>query len=88
MAKKGPADYELALPTHVRVHNVFHAYLIKKYVYETKHVIFWSLLQVEPEGDFSPKAFHKLDKKEVQLWKHTLIQLKVQWKHFEVDEAT
>ena len=40
--------YELALPAHVRVNNVFHAYLLNKYVYDTKHVIDWSLLQVEP----------------------------------------
>ena len=44
LATKGPVDYELALPTHVRVHNVFHASLLKKYVYDTKHVIDWSLL--------------------------------------------
>ena len=72
--------YELALPAHGRVHNVFHASLLNKYVYDTKHVNDWSLLQVEP--------LHILDKREVQLWKHTVVQFKVQWKHFEVDEAT
>ena len=39
LAKKGLVAYELAFPAHVRVHNVFHAYLLKKYVYDTKHVI-------------------------------------------------
>ena len=67
LAKKGPVAYELALPAHVRVHNVFHASLLKKYVYDTKHVIDWSLLQVEPEGEFSPEPLHILDKREVQL---------------------
>ena len=43
-AKKGIVAYELALPTHVKFHNVFHAYLLKKYVYDTKHVIDWSFL--------------------------------------------
>ena len=80
--------YELALPMHVRVHNVFHASLLKNYVYDTKHVVDWSLLQVEPEGDFTSEPTHILDKREVQLWKHTMVQLKVQWKHFEADEAT
>ena len=59
--------YELALPVHVRVHNVFHAYLLNKYVYDTKHVIDWSLLQVQPEGEFPPKPLHTLEKREVQL---------------------
>ena len=77
--------YELALPTHVRVHNVFHASLLKKYVYDTKHVVDWSLLQVDPEGEISPEPIHILDKREVQLWKQTIVQLKVQWNHFEVD---
>ena len=72
----------------VRVHNVFYASLLKKYVYDTKHVIDWSLLQVEPEGKFSPEPLHILDKREVQLRKPNVVQLKVQWKHFEVDEAT
>ena len=44
LAKKGLVAYELAFPVHLRVHNVFHAYLLKKYVYGTKHVIDWSLL--------------------------------------------
>ena len=44
LAKKGPVAYELALPVHVRVHNVFHASLLKKYVYDIEHVIDWSLL--------------------------------------------
>ena len=67
MAKKGLVAYELALRAHVRVHNVFHVSLLKKYVYDTKHVIDWSLLQVEPEGEFSPGPVHILDKREVQL---------------------
>ena len=44
LAKKGRVAYELALPMHVRVHNVYHASLLKKYFYDTKHVIDWSLL--------------------------------------------
>ena len=64
LAKKGPMAYELALPVHVMVHNVFHASLLKKYDYDTKHVIDWSLLQVEPEGEFSPEPLHVLDKRE------------------------
>ena len=73
---------------HVRVHNVFHAYVLNKYVYDTKYVVDWSLLQVEHEGEFSPEPTHIVNKREVQPRKCTVLQLKVQWKHFEVDEAT
>ena len=44
LAKRGLMEYELALPVHIRVHNFFHASLLNKYVYDTKHVIDWSLL--------------------------------------------
>ena len=79
--------YELYLPTHIRVHNVFHAFLLQKYVYDTKYVIDWSLLQVELKEEFAPEPLHILDKGEVQLKNNTIVQLKVQWKHFEADEA-
>ena len=64
LAKKGPVTYELAFHVHVIVHNVFHASLLKKYVYDTKHVVDWSLLQVDPEGEFSLEPTHILDKRE------------------------
>ena len=51
---------------------VFHASLLKKYVYDTKHVIDWSLLQVELEGESVPEPLHILDKREVQLRKRTM----------------
>ena len=75
--KRGPVAYELALPMHVRVHNVFHASLLKKYVYDAKHVVDLSLLQVEPEREFSLEPTHILDKREVHLWKRIVVQLKV-----------
>ena len=65
LAKKGPVAYELEFPAHVRVRNVFHAYLLKKYVYDTKHVVDLSLLQVEPKEEYSPEPTHILDKTEV-----------------------
>ena len=43
---------------------------------------------MEPEGEFPPTPLHILDKREVQLQKCTVVQLKVWWKHFEVDEDT
>ena len=43
---------------------------------------------MELEGDFSLEHLHILDKREVQLNKCTIVQLKVQWKHFEANEAT
>ena len=57
LAKKVVVAYELAFTVHVRVHNVFHASFLNKYVYDNKHVVDWSLLQVEREGEFSLSLF-------------------------------
>jgi hypothetical protein len=37
--KIGSVAYMLALPTSMNVHNVFHVYLLKKYVHDSNHVI-------------------------------------------------
>ena len=42
---------------------------------------------MEHEGEFFPEPTHILVKREVQFRKHTMVQSKVQWKHFEDDEA-
>ena len=57
--------YELVLPTHIKFHNVFHAYLLKYYAYDTKHVIGWSLLHAKLEREFIPDPLHILEKREV-----------------------
>eukprot|EP00253_Pinus_taeda_P011507 PITA_11507 len=80
LARVGPVAYQLALPSHIRVHNVFHVSVLKKYVYDPKHVIRWQEIQVEP--------LSILDRREVQLQKRVITQVKVQWRHFGPDEAT
>jgi hypothetical protein len=84
----GPVAYRLALPPTVKAHNVFHVSLLKKYVHDANHIIDWSVIQVEPEGEFLPEPQCILDRKEIPLRNRTIAQVKVQWKHFGPDEAT
>eukprot|EP00253_Pinus_taeda_P014158 PITA_14158 len=80
LARVGPVAYQLALPSHIRVHNVFHVSVLKKYVYDPRHV--------EPEGEVLVEPLSILDQREVQLRKRVITQVKVQWRHFGPDEAT
>jgi hypothetical protein len=53
-----------------------------------KHAKPWSMIQVEPKGEFLPEPQCILDRKETPLRNQTIAQVKVQWKHFGPDEAT
>eukprot|EP00253_Pinus_taeda_P030099 PITA_30099 len=72
LARVGSVAYQLALPSHIRVHNVFHVSVLKKYVYDPKHVIRWQEIQVEPEGEVLVEPLSILDRREVQLRKRAI----------------
>ncbi|MGJ2631375.1 hypothetical protein ACR8J5_22395, partial [Salmonella enterica subsp. enterica serovar Paratyphi A] len=39
LKRVGEQSYELALPSHMRIHNVFHVSLLKQYVADPLHVL-------------------------------------------------
>eukprot|EP00253_Pinus_taeda_P029181 PITA_29181 len=85
LARIGPVAYQLVLPSHIHVHNVFHIYLLKKYIYDPKHVINWQDIQ---EGEFLVKPMVIKYWREVTLLKQVITQVKVQWQHYGLEEAT
>jgi hypothetical protein len=44
LEKIGPIAYMLALPESMRVHNVFHVSMIKKYIPDPYHIIDWNVI--------------------------------------------
>ena len=44
LAKVGLVAYQLALPPNIKVHNVFHVSIMKRYVHDVSHVIDWNVI--------------------------------------------
>ena len=88
LSRIGHVAYQLALPPNLRVHNVFHIYVLKKYVHDATHVINYNDVQVELEGYFLVEPNCILERREITLRNRTIGQVKVQWKHLSLEEAT
>ena len=73
LSRMGQVAYQLDLPPNLKVHNVFHIFVLTKYVHDGTHVINWNDVQVEPDCI--------LDRREILLRNRTIGQVKVQWKH-------
>jgi hypothetical protein len=60
------------------IHNVFHVSLLEKYVPDPNHIIDWSVIEVEHEGEFQVELTHILDSKLKVLNNKSIELVKVQ----------
>jgi hypothetical protein len=88
LEKIGPVAYMLALNASLRVHNVFHVSLLKKYVFDPNHIIDWNVIQVEHEGDFWVEPVCILNWKVKVLRNKTIGMVNVQWTCYNPKDAT
>jgi hypothetical protein len=78
LEKIGPISYMLSFSISMRVNNVFHVLLLKKYVFDPNHIIDWTVIQVENEGDFWVEQVRILDRKVKVLKNKSIEPVKVQ----------
>jgi hypothetical protein len=54
----------IALHASLCIHTVFHVSLFKKYIPNANHIIYWNVIQVEPESKFqvAPESIHGVGK--------------------------
>jgi hypothetical protein len=60
LEKIDPVAYIIPLLASMIIHNMFHVSLLEKYVPDPNHVIYWTVIEVEHEGEFWVELTHIL----------------------------
>ncbi|XP_074282945.1 uncharacterized protein LOC141607492 [Silene latifolia] len=85
----GGVVYQLALPPSLdRVHNMFHASQLRKYVSDTSHVLGAENIELDEVLTYVEIPKEILDRKVRKTRNGETVFLKVLWSNHNVDEAT
>ena len=84
----GEQAYELALSPHLKIHNVFHVSLLKKYVSDPQHVLEDDHVNFVSQDEVIAEPDVILQSREKSLRNRTLREVLVQWKGYPADEAS
>ncbi|KAH9304109.1 hypothetical protein KI387_008513, partial [Taxus chinensis] len=80
LERLGPLAYRLALPPSLsRVHDVFHVSVLRRYVSDPSHVLDWTALQVQDQGQVMVEPVRILDRRTLGLRGREIDQVRVQW---------
>ena len=85
----GNVSYRLALPPQMsRVHNVFHVSMLRRYVYDPSHIVYWEDLEIFDDGTYETRPIQILDRRDKVLRNKASPLVKVLWLHHGAEEAT
>ncbi|KAI4304333.1 hypothetical protein MLD38_039862 [Melastoma candidum] len=78
----GNVAYRLALPSRLAdIHNVFHVFMLRKYVPDPRHVLHDEQIEVAQNLQVTPEPIEIVDKMEKQLRRRVVPLVRVRWMH-------
>ena len=81
--------YRLALPpTLLKLHDVFHVSMLKKYLHDPSHVLSYEFVDVDQKLTYEEKPVEILDRNDKVLHNKIVPLVKVLWHNHAVEEAT
>ena len=75
-------------PSLSGVHDVFHIYMLRKYVSDTTQVLKYEDLELQTDLPFEERPVQVLDRKDIFLRNKMIPLVKVLWRNIKVEEAT
>ena len=87
LKKIGTLAYELELPSHVKVHLVFHVSLLNKYV-PTAHHVLQDNSRLQDDGSLQVQPEYILDRRVKNLRSRNIVEVLIKWDLYPVEDAT
>ena len=89
LERVGPVAYRLALPPElVKLHDVFHVSMLRRYRSDPSHILPVQDIQVQKDFTFDEEPKAILDREIRQLRNKQVPLVKVLWQHHGMEEAT
>ncbi|KAL0543840.1 hypothetical protein IC582_018945 [Cucumis melo] len=85
----GPVAYRLALPPSLStVHDVFHVFMLRKYVPDPSHVVDYEPLDIDENLSYTERPVEVLAREVKTLRNKEIPLVKILWRNHRVEEAT
>ena len=79
--------YQLELPENIKVHHVFHVYLLKSYVANPSHIL-QDKSSIMEDGTLKVEPQHILDRNTKQLRNRTIEEVLFKWDAYPLKDAS
>ena len=73
-------------PTLSRLHNIFHVFVLRRYVLDPSHILSYGPLQVKENLSYEEVPIQIVDHKEQVLRNKTIHLVKVLWRNHSIEE--